>query len=364
MNKQRTILIVDDIPKNIQLVAQNLKPLGYRLLFATSGQKTLEILRENQVDLILLDIMMPVMNGYETCREIRKTEEYRNLPVIFLTAKNEVSDIIEGFDAGGADYIIKPFHSQELIKRVQTHLELKIHRDKLQQRQKQLQELIHILSHDLRNSLSGITMTMDLAELEKKHLDFYSERIREMADNGLSIIDLVRTMLTMEEKPFVLKPTNLSESVHQSLGIVKPQLEAKSITVDIHKDGDYFILAEQTSLINSVLNNIFTNAVKFSESNSILNLTIQREGKHVILKLRDFGIGIPEEIRGNLFDIHKSVSREGTEGEKGTGFGLSLVKKFMDAYGGEIRIRSATESKDDFPRGTEISLHFPKNFQA
>ena len=358
MNKQKTILIVDDITKNIQLVAQNLKPLGYRLLFATSGKKALDILKENLVDLILLDIMMPEMNGYETCREIKKSEEYSNLPVIFLTAKNEVSDIIEGFDAGGSDYIIKPFHSQELIKRVKTHLELKIHRDELQQRQKQLQELVHILSHDLKNSLSGITMTMDLAELEKKHLDEYSDRIREMANNGISLINLARTMLLMEEKPFVLKPTNLSDCLEQSIGILEPLIESKSIRLLISKEDDYFIQAEPTTLVNSVLNNILTNAVKFSEKESEIQLSIIRENKRIALKLRDFGIGIPEEMKENLFNIHKSVSREGTMGEKGTGFGLSLLKKFMNAYGGDVTVNSSVVSKDNFPRGTEITLYF------
>ena len=361
MNRQRTILIVDDIPKNIQLVAQNLKPLGYRLLFATSGKKALDLLEENKVDLVLLDIMMPEMNGYETCKEIKKIDAYSNLPVIFLTAKNEVADIIEGFDAGGSDYITKPFHSQELIKRVRTHLELKIHRDKMQQSQKQLQELVHILSHDLKNSLSGITMTMDLAKLENKQLDVYSQRIRDMADNGLSLIDLAKTMLMMEEKPFVLKATDLSDCLEQSMAILNPLIESKMIHLTIRKEEDHSVLAEPTSLVNSVLNNILTNAIKFSEEKSELQLTIRRENKWIALRLRDFGMGIPEKMQENLFNIHKSVSREGTKGEKGTGFGLSLLKKFMDAYGGDVTIKSSTEETEAFPRGTEITLYFLKS---
>ena len=358
MNKRRTILIVDDIPKNIQLVAQNLKPLGHRLLFATSGEKTLTILQENPVDLILLDIMMPEMNGYETCRKIKKDPAYANVPIIFLTAKSEVSDIVEGFDAGGADYIIKPFHNQELIKRVKTHLELKIHRDQLQKRQQQLQELVHILSHDLRNSLSGITMTMDLADLEKKPLDNYSGRIREMAANGLGIIDLVKTMLSLEEKPFHLEPTVLKECLNQSLGILKPQLESKNISVKIIQNEDYSILAEPTSLVNSVFNNILTNAIKFSEEESDLLISINKEGVLIRMTLRDYGIGIPGELQQNLFIINKAVSRDGTKGEKGTGFGLSLAQKFIQAYGGTIQIRSETSSTREFPRGTEITLTF------
>nr|MDA3810213.1 response regulator [Spirochaetaceae bacterium] len=109
MNKKNTVLIVDDIPINIQLVAQHLKPLGYKMLFATSGDNALSILYQNPVDLILLDVMMPLMNGYETCRKIRSRSEWADIPVIFLTARNEAMDIVKGFEAGGSDYITKPF---------------------------------------------------------------------------------------------------------------------------------------------------------------------------------------------------------------------------------------------------------------
>ena len=360
MNKKRIILIVDDIPKNIQLVAQHLKPLNYKLLFATSGSKALKLLEENPVDLILMDIMMPEMNGFETCRIIKGKSQYSRLPIIFLTARNEVSDIVEGFDAGGSDYITKPFHGQELIERVKTHLELKIHRDQLQGRQRQLQELLHILSHDLRNSLSGITMTMDLADMEKRPLNNYELRLRDLSQNGLSIIDLVRTMLSLNEKPLELKPTNLNESLNQSLTILKPFIDSKKIRVKIHHTSDLQVMAEPTSLVNSVLNNILTNACKFTEEKGELIITMEEKNQNTVLTLRDFGVGIPEEIQSYLFDIHRATSRPGTNGEKGTGYGLPLARKFMNAYGGTIHIRSKTAGTPDFPRGTEISLSFPE----
>jgi len=360
MEKKSTVLIVDDIPRNIQLVAQHLKPLGFKLLFATSGMKALTLLRENPVDLILLDVMMPELNGFETCRKIKEEPELKRIPVIFLTARNEVTDIVRGFDSGGADYIIKPFHGQELIERVKTHLDLKHHRDQQQRRQAQLKELLHILSHDLRNSFSGITMTMDLAQLEKKSLDVYDFRLREMADNGLNIIDLVRTMLALEEKPLQLNPVDLLFCLEQSLSIIEPALEKKRITVKREYSGEISVMAEPTSLVNSVLNNLLTNAVKFSFEEGILEIAAGREGHHVFLRIRDHGIGIPPEQLVSLFDIHKAVSRPGTGGERGTGFGLPLVGKFMHAYDGEIRIVSVPAGNGGGDQGTTITLLFPE----
>lgn len=363
MSKQSVILIVDDIPKNIQLVAQHLKNLGCKLLFATSGKKALSLLKESPVDLILLDIMMPEMDGFETCRLIKKEKNFKKIPVIFLTAKNDVSDIVEGFDVGGADYITKPFHGQELIERVKTHLDLKIHRDKLQRNQKQLQELVHILSHDLRNSLSGINMTLDLADLEESSLDKYEDRIREMSLNGLNIIDLVRTMLSLDEKPFILKPVSLQDCLNQSLEILKPQLELKQISLSIIIEEKYMVMGESTSLVNSVLNNIITNAIKFSTPSGKLDITVCRKDRMIELNLKDYGIGIPEIIQQNLFNIHKAVSRKGTNGEKGTGYGLSLVKKFMIAYGGSISIQSEVKDIAGSPKGTQITLSFLEALQ-
>lgn len=121
-----SILIVDDEPKNIQLLGSLLKENGYAVEFALDGEKTLDWLASRPFDLILLDIMMPGMNGYEICRKIKSDISQRHIPVIFLTAKTETDDIVKGFDAGGSDYITKPFKSPELLARVKMHAEMKI----------------------------------------------------------------------------------------------------------------------------------------------------------------------------------------------------------------------------------------------
>jgi len=354
-----TILIVDDIPRNIQLAAEHLKILHHRILFATSGDMALSILQQNNIDLILLDIMMPLMNGYDTCRKIKANPRWADIPVIFLTSRDDVSDIVKGFEAGGADYITKPFYGQELVERVKTQLELKNQRDKLERNQHQLKDLLHILSHDLRNSLSGIAMTIDLAELEKKPVETYKDRLKDLSNNGLNILDLVRTMLVLEEKPLKLNSVNLSECARHTVHLLNTRFEEKKIKVVLDLEDDAEVLAEETSLINSVLMNVLTNALKFSYAGEMVFISIRSDDSYVSLTVKDTGAGISPERIPHLFDLQKGTSLAGTGGEKGSGFGLPLVQKFMNAYGGEIRIDSRVSSREN-ERGTAIALKFHK----
>lgn len=137
MDTNSTILVVDDNKENLRVVSNYLDEKGYHLALALSGKDAFEILERNRVDLILLDVMMPEMDGFEVCKKLKANQAYKNIPVIFLTAKNEIDDIVEGFKAGGVDYITKPFNQIELHVRVNNHLQLKKARDLLIERNKE-----------------------------------------------------------------------------------------------------------------------------------------------------------------------------------------------------------------------------------
>ena len=167
--KDFTILIVDDVPRNIQVVANILNSKGYKLLFSQSATKAIEIVKNKNIDLILLDIMMPGMDGYEVCREIKEIPDKKDIPVIFLTAKNDIESVTKGFRAGGVDYIVKPFNNEELVARVETHLKLKDAFNVIQEQNKELQELnktkdklFSIIAHDLRNPFNAIYMMSEV----------------------------------------------------------------------------------------------------------------------------------------------------------------------------------------------------------
>jgi len=155
-NTQPLILIVDDNPRNLRLLGNVLVKNGYDPAACLSGKEALAYLQKKTPDLIFLDIMMPEMDGYEVCTVLKKEVETRDIPVIFLTAKVEVDDIIKGFNCGGVDYVTKPFNPVELIARMKTHPELKRSREVIVEQDHEKKELIHLLCHDLTNPLASI----------------------------------------------------------------------------------------------------------------------------------------------------------------------------------------------------------------
>lgn len=159
MLSKKNVLIVDDVPENIQVVMSILKEENYNLYFSTTGNKALQLINEHEYDLILLDIMMPVMSGIDVCRQIRKNEEQKDLPIIFLTAKTDIDSISEGFEAGGTDYITKPFHANELLARVKTHIDLYI-----------AKKILHSANLQLENKLSFSRARL-LSEIEENQKD-------------------------------------------------------------------------------------------------------------------------------------------------------------------------------------------------
>ncbi len=166
----RSILIVDDNPQNIQLVASHLKEEGYRISFSQSGQDVLKKIENAAFDLILLDIMMPEMDGFEICTRVMQHPEYKEVPIIFLTAKIDKDSIVKGFEVGAVDYIVKPFHGAELLARIRTHLELKAYREKVEEINIQLNKEI----------LNGIKMQEEL-EASKRELEEMNRRLYEKA---------------------------------------------------------------------------------------------------------------------------------------------------------------------------------------
>ncbi|MCB1191465.1 MAG: hybrid sensor histidine kinase/response regulator [Leptospiraceae bacterium] len=359
-NKKPLVLIVDDTPKNIQLLASVLQSKDYQINAAINGKDALNRLDKVIPDLILLDIMMPEMDGFEVCQKIKSSELLKNIPIIFLTAKTETEDIVRGFNLGAADYITKPFNSAELLSRVDTHLDLKFKKEDLEKSLSEQKELLHILSHDLNNSFTSIIMLADLLEetSSSQHKPLV-ERIRNSAYNGSELIELVRQLRTIEDKEnyIQLNLINLKRVLDESIYMLKQNFEKKEIELVIDVDDSLQVYAERTSLVNSVLNNFLTNAVKFSYPNSRVIVSAKKKDENWIqISVKDFGIGIPEDLLAKIFDVTKSTTRYGTKGEKGTGFGLPLVKKFVELYGGSIEINSEEETEESSSNGTEFII--------
>jgi signal transduction histidine kinase len=349
MQKKMSILAIDDVPLNLDLLTDILDPF-YNVSATISGKDALEMLEENIPDLILLDIMMPEMDGYEVCDKIKENKKWEHIPIIFLTAKNETEDIVRAYELGAADYLSKPFNPPELLARVKAHLEIKESRDIIKKQNAEQKELLHVLCHDLANPFASVLSVLDIVDTD--NFSEYSDLLKKSAENGMGIIALIRQMRKLEEKPLILDSILLFDSLQESLTMLNNKFKNKNITVKLEVEDQIQIKAEKTSLINSVINNILTNAIKFSHSDGEINITSGKHGEKIVLSIRDHGIGIPKEMLNTLFDVNQSVSRKGTGGEEGTGFGMPLVRKFMSAYGGEIDIESVENE------GTAINLTF------
>jgi two-component system, sensor histidine kinase and response regulator len=354
-----TILAVDDISTNLDILTDVLGT-RYNVAVALDGASALEYLDTELPDLILLDVMMPGMDGYEVCRRVKSNKHSSSIPIIFLTAKNQPGDIIKAFELGAVDYVSKPFNPQELVARVNAHLDLKTAIDIIDGKNREQKELLHILCHDLANPFASILSVLNIAEDDYTLVADYVELLQTATKNGLEVIELVRKMRAVEEKPFELENIDLSDALGESISLLENRIIEKAIDVNVQISEKIFVRAERTSLINSVLNNILTNAIKFSQAGGKIDITTGLRDGTIDLMISDHGIGMPPTLVFDLFDISKATSRPGTSGESGTGFGMPLIRKFMIAYEGAINVSS--KDLDEFPTdsGTTITLTFKR----
>lgn len=352
--KRPCLLIVDDTPANIQVLV-GLLQADYELKVATRGAQALKICEQTpRLDLILLDVMMPEMDGFEVCRALRETGATRDIPIIFLTAKTEVDDVVHGFDLGANDYVSKPFQPNELLARVRTHLLIRAQRREIEQKNTEMKEMLQIVCHDMANHFGMLGLALELAKMQPNpDPAALIARIEPAVRNGIGLTRLVRDMRASEDKGLALQPVSLAAAVKEALVILEPRLRAKNISVrgDIP---DATVRAEQSALINSVLGNILSNAVKFSQPGSVIDLSASHEGDEVLLRVRDHGVGMPPSVRETLFDFTKSHSRVGTSGEKGTGFGMPLMRKFVLLFGGSVDVSSREPAEHPEDHGTEF----------
>ncbi|MCK4764904.1 MAG: hybrid sensor histidine kinase/response regulator [Candidatus Aminicenantes bacterium] len=365
MTKQ-VILIVDDSPTILSILKEMLKGNDFAVRTARSGEEALEKAAKAPPDLILLDIEMPGIDGFETCRRFKKDKKLFRTPILFLSSFEDVTKKVSAFKAGGVDYISKPVQRAELAARLKTHLKLKRLQGQLYREIADKEHLIHILCHDVSNPLTCIEGWIEIAlenEIIKQNKDLESKmrRISQSSQQAVDIIEHVKEMeaLSRQKKELQLEPVAIEDVIGSALIIFENRLKDKNITFKCDpplNNVSAKVLAEKVSFTSSVFNNLFSNTIKFSYPGSVITLLIEEKEKEVHLILKDEGIGIPAAYLEAIFDPGSSVSRTGTAGENGSGFGMPLVKKYMDRYGGQIIIRSRPE--EEFPQrhGTEIIL--------
>ncbi|MEQ9310570.1 MAG: hybrid sensor histidine kinase/response regulator [Balneolaceae bacterium] len=372
------VLIVDDTEANIKLLSHVLREAGFSPIVAFNGTDAIELIKGRKPDLVLLDIMMPDMTGYEVCKAVNKEEELKSIPIIFLSALSETSDKVEGFEVGGVDYITKPYQKDEVLARIRTHLflsKLQKERDErieiLRKTEIELREinskkdqLVRIVSHDIKNPLTGI---VGLANLIKENPDLpkdeVSNMLSAMEQSGKKLMDMVEKVLDNEnhsKSKDELKLTEgfLEDLVEKVISVNKPKAMLKGITLNlINKITVNKVKLEHTK-IEIALNNLISNALKFTTSNGQVELFVSSTQHKILFRVQDSGIGIPENLVSNIFgseSYKKGTSKLGTDGEIGTGLGLDVVEKYVNIHNGKVWV----ESKEGV--GTTFFIEIPIN---
>ena len=365
--KNAKILVVDDIPENVKVIAHMLKGMGFAITFAKSGYEALEKLKSNPPNLVLLDISMPGMDGYEVCERIKNDPETEDIPVIFVTARDNPEDVVMGFEKGAVDYLTRPVNSAELKARVMTHLELKSSRDIIRQQNRELWELnaskdkfLSILAHDLKNPIAGLITISELtAKMYSSLTDTerlnYIKEIHSSAERVLNILEDLLQWSRSQSGRIEYNPTevNLARVTAEALAAVEDTVLKKELSVENNIPEESLVFADRY-MIATVIRNLLSNAVKFSYPGGKISLEARLNESHVSYKVTDSGIGIPEENMKRLFRIDGGLSTPGTEKEKGTGLGLILCREFVEKNKGTIRAESTPG------KGTTFTFTLPK----
>jgi CheY-like chemotaxis protein len=323
---------------------------GYKIRQVTSGTQALKVAEKEKPDLILLDIMMPGMDGFEVCRQLKQNPGLKDIPVIFISALNDTGHIVEALTVGGVDYINKPFQAQEVLARVRTHLKLRCQSKELLELNASKDKFFSIIAHDLRGPLSGI---MGLTELMADKNQYYTDNEKDelmvdlshSARNTFNLLENLLEWSQMDRGVTDFKPQklNLADVVLDCINILSESAREKRIALTVVVPNELEVFADK-NMLQTVIRNLLSNAIKFTpkEGNVTISAKVS-EGNRTVISVRDTGIGMKEELRKNLFRIDVNTKRPGTEGELSTGLGLLLCKEFVEKQGGEICVESVPD---------------------
>lgn len=368
------ILAVDDTPENLGVLFDYLDQFGFTVLLVQNGVNALKQAEESLPDLILLDIMMPDLNGFEVCERLKANEITKDIPVIFMTALSDTVDKVRGFAVGGVDYITKPLQHEEVVERVRTHTTIRrLQREllekntilqqyvellaekntELDEKNAQLEEVnaskdrfFSIISHDLRSPFVGL---LGLTQLISEEFENYSrekihsiitklykstENLYALIENLLTWSRLQRGMIECQPQPIIMRT-----AVQRTMAVLTSNAEQKDIELRnvIAPEAVGYM---DMKMLDTVLRNLISNALKFTRSNGSITVSAEEHDGMLTIAVADTGIGLGPEHVPKLFQIDSKFTRTGTANERGTGLGLILCKEFVERNGGTIRVES------------------------
>jgi len=367
------ILIVDDTVKNLQILCEILgEEDNYRVNVARNGKEALEMAERVDFDIILLDIQMPIMDGYETCKRLKSNPDTADIPIIFLTAQTDKESIVKGFQAGAVDYLTKPFNNMELKSRIRTQVDLKKHRDNLEEmvssRTAQLNEALQKvnvaakakeqflanMSHEIRTPLNGVMGMASL--LNKTALDdeqsYFLDTLSNSAKYLQTIVDDIfdYTLLNTGSLEICNETFSPQESIRKAAELFRYRCEEKGLTFDLNFSEKLpKNVKADNKKINRILSLLLSNGLKFTEKGGIsVYVTYDAENSNLVIKVSDTGIGIDTLDKDKIFEKFSQLDSSSQRSFGGTGMGLALCRELLNLLKGTIEVDSDVNSGSTF----------------
>lgn len=364
-----TILIVDDNQTNIILLQAILKRAKYNTVSATNGTDALRIMQEMHPDLVLLDIMMPEMDGYEVARRKDEIEDIQSIPFLFVTALSDTNSMVKGFKAGCSDFITKPFNTEEILIRIHHQIINVENRRIINSKNEELKSLIRnrdklyaVVAHDLRSPLGTIKSVLDILDenLNSEIIGFelydLLHATTESADELFGLLEnlLFWTRTQMGKLIFQPKEIKITDAVTDAIKATSSMSNIHRIDISYSDNtGNATVLADK-NMITTVIRNILVNAIKFSDEDSSIEIETKIVDNQLSCSITDHGCGMDDEVKQAL-QQQISITTTGKHQEEGTGLGLTLCREFIRAHNGNLSFES------EMNVGTTFTFTIPRS---
>lgn len=361
-NSPANILLVDDNPQNLKVLGTCIQEMGHSPMFATGAEEAREAVEALPPDLILLDLMMPRIDGFTYCDELKKNEKTRNIPVVFITASQEREDLIKAFNLGAVDYITKPFNPAEVRVRVNTHLQLYRANKQLAELLREKDDFIGIAAHHLKNLLCVVGVMNEMIELndEQKSLVRYNQNIRDAQGRMLETIHGLLQLNKLESGNIlpVREVVNCQQQLRILVDIYRQRAQQKQQSLLFTAPETPLIIHSDRNFFYQIAENLISNAVKYTPLGKCINVEIDQSNEGILLTVLDEGPGIAEAEREKVFDKFVRLENQPTGGESSTGLGLSIVRQMVKTLKGRVWCESEVGS------GTSFKVYLPADIDT